>query len=93
MSRESDVVEDIFIRIRDILGEEFKGEIAIRIDAEETKIRQDWGGIESYIAKKKDRMRRREIAITELRRGTTVKEVVNLTGMCRSHLYKLLKTK
>lgn len=91
MSREKDIVEDIFFRIKAVLGHEFNGAIEIKLDEEEKRIRMDWGGTEPYIPKKKDRTKAKQIALEQLNRGVPIKNVVNDTGISRTQVYMLLK--
>lgn len=91
MSREKDIVEDMFSRVKAILGNEFKGEIILKLEQEEQRIRMDWGGTEPYIPKKKDRTELKKTAIKLLNSGVPIKKVVNDTGICRTDVYMLLK--
>jgi len=91
MTKEKDIVEDIFSRVRSILGDEFKDQIIIKLEQEEIKIRHDWGGTEPYIAKKRDREKRKQEVKEELNRGSTIKEVTRKTGICRTVIYDMLK--
>ena len=93
MSRDKDVVTDIFNRVRKILGVQFSGEINMRLNQEELKIRRDWGGGVQYIRKDPDPSEAREKAINLVRQGTPIKVVVKSTGISRSQLYLLLKSK
>lgn len=93
MSKDKDVVTDIFHRVRGILGAQFSGEINIRLNQEELKIRRDWGGGVQYIRKDPDRSEAREKAVNLVRQGTPIKVVVKSTGISRSQLYLLLKSR
>lgn len=88
--KEKDIVEDIFFRVKNILGHEFKGEIVLKLEEEEQKIRQDWGGTEPYIPKKK-KGKANQDAITALKNGDSIKKVVNDVGISRRQVYLLLK--
>ena len=89
----TDIVDDIFTRVKTILGDDFKGEIAVKLDNEETRIRQQWGGTESYIAMKKSKERKRQQVIKELRDGNSVASISENTGISRVHIYRLLKAR
>ncbi len=93
MTQEADIVEDIFSRVKQILGDEFKGEIAIKLKNEEEKVRQSWGGTESYVAKRKNSKESKKQALTDLNRGVPVKEVIKRSGISRTRVYELLKRK
>jgi len=93
MSREKDIIEDIFFRVKEVLGAQFQGEIILKLEQEEKKIRMDWGGTEPYIPKKPDRNKAKQRAIEQLNRGVPIKKVVNDTGICRTQVYMLLKRK
>jgi len=87
----SDIVDDIFNRIKNILGDDFKGEIALKLENEEKTIRQFWGGTTSYILRKKIDKERRKKAMEELKKGVPVKQVSEITGMSKVHIYRLLR--
>jgi len=89
----TDIVDDIFTRVKNILGDDFKGEIAVKLENEETRIRQQWGGTESYIAMKKSKERKRQQVIKELREGNSVASISDNTGISRVHIYRLLKAR
>ena len=89
--KEKDIVEDIFFRVKAILGHEFKGEIVLKLEQEEQRVRMDWGGTEPYIPKKRDRNKEKQKAIDDLNRGVPIPKVVNDTGISRTQLYVLLK--
>jgi len=91
MTKRSDIVDDIFTRIKDVLGDEFKGQIVVRLEQEEVRIRQDWGGTEHYVLKKRDREKKKAQAMEELKRGARICDVVNSTGISRTQIYKMLK--
>lgn len=90
--KEKDIVEDIFYRVKNILGHEFKGEIVIKLEQEEQKIRQDWGGTEPYIPKRA-KEKAKQKAIAALKKGDPIKKVVNDTGISRTQVYMLLRNK
>lgn len=87
MTKEKDIVEDIFFRVKEILGAEFKGQIALRLEKEEERVRVDWSGAGHYVPKKNNKKKVRE----ELARGTPVSELSNKTGISRAQVYRLLK--
>lgn len=93
MIEERDIVEDIFTRIRKILGQEYQGDIAGKIDTEEQRIRQEWGGSETYVSKKRGNEQKREQALQDLKRGIPANEVSRKTGISRAQVYRLLKGK
>lgn len=88
--KEKDIVEDIFFRVKNILGHEFKGEIVLKLEQEEQRIRQDWGGTEPYIPKRA-KEKAKQKAMEALRNGEPIKKVVNDTGISRTQVYLLLK--
>ena len=89
----SDIVDDIFTRIKTILGNDFNGDIVLKIEAEEDRVRKDWGGDGKYIKKKKNKDKRREQVISEIRQGNSVAVISRNTGMSKVHIYRLLKSK
>lgn len=91
--REKDIVEDIFCRVKTILGPQFSGEINLKLQQEEKKIRNDWGGTEPYIQKKCDRTELKRLAIEQVNQGIPVHKVVKNTGISRTQVYFLLKTR
>lgn len=93
MIEERDIVEDIFTRIRKILGQEYQGDIAGKIDTEEQRIRQEWGGSETYVPKKRVNKQKKEQALQDLKKGVPANEVSRKTGISRSLVYELLKRK
>jgi len=85
-----DIVEDIFLRVKNILGNDCNLEIRSKLEDEEYKVREDWGGTEPYILKK-NKERAKQRAIEALKNGATVKQVVSDTGISRTQVYMLLK--
>jgi len=88
-----DIVDDIFKRVRSVLGSNFNGEIRIKLEKEEVRVRQAWGGTEPYIRKKPNIEKRRHEARQHLNRGYTVKQVEKTVSLSRSEIYKLLRKK
>ncbi len=94
MTHDSDIVEDIFARVKQILGDEFKGDIAIKLKNEEEKVRQSWGGSHQYVSNQRWRNRKKkEQALEDLNKGVPVNEVVKSKGISRTEVYRLLKRK
>lgn len=91
MKKENDIVDDIFTRIKDILGDEFQGQIVVKLDDVETKIRQDWGGTEPYIARKKDIQKRKSVALEKLKCGLSVSEAAKQSGVSETLIYTMLR--
>lgn len=89
--KEKDIVEDIFFRVKAILGPQFKGEIVLQLEQEEQRIRMDWGGTEPYIPKKRDRNKLKQKALEDINRGVPIPKVVNDTGISRTQVYMLVK--
>ena len=93
MIHDKDIVRDIFYRVKEVLGPEFKGEIAIRLEQEEKKVRMDWGGTEPYIRKIPDRDSVKSVVLEKIRSGSPVSKVSKDTGICKSKIYQLLRMK
>lgn len=95
MDDTTDIVEDIFSRVRQILGSRFDGEIAIKLEREENFVRKAWGGSDIYIPKIKRCSRKitKEAAISDVNNGIPVKEVIKNRGISRTEMYRLLKRK
>lgn len=93
MMRDVDIVEDIFARVREILGDRFAGEISVKLAEEEDRVRQAWGGTEPYVAKRRDRGCIKKMAMDKLNHGAPIQAVVNETGISRAGIYRLLKRK
>lgn len=93
MMRDVDIVEDIFARVKEILGDQFAGDISVKLAAEEIKVRQTWGGTEPYIAKKRLPRDVKKKAMDKLNHGVPIREVVSETGISRTEVYRLLKRK
>lgn len=91
--KEKDIVEDIFCRVKTILGQQFNGEIDIKLQHEERRIRNDWGGTEPYIHKKCDKTELKRLAIEQVNQGIPVNKVAKNTGISRTQVYLLLKTR
>lgn len=87
MTKEKDIVEHIFFRVKEILGSEFKGQIALRLEKEEEKVRMDWACTRPYILKNKNKKKIK----TELAKGTLIKDLPEKTGISRRQIYRLLK--
>ncbi len=91
MKKENDIVDDIFTRVKAILGDEFNGQIVVKLEDIETRIRQDWGGTEPYISKKRDIEKRKSIALEKLKEGKSLKEVAKQAGICETYVYMMRK--
>lgn len=89
----SDIVDDIFTRIKTILGNNFDGDIVLKIDAEEDNVRKEWGGDGHYVSKKKNKEKRRAQVVSEIRQGNSVATISRNTGMSKVHIYRLLKSR
>lgn len=89
--RENDIVEDMFYRVKEILGDGFEGEIVLKLEKAEQSIRQDWGGTEPYIAKRRISNTKKQKIIDDLRKGVPVKKVVNDSGVSVTYAYNLLR--
>lgn len=87
MKSDNDIVEDIFQRVRKILGENANAEITVRLEKEEANVRHEWGGADAYIAKTRSKNRLK----VELSRGTAIKDMPDRLGISRSTVYRLLK--
>lgn len=87
-----DIVEDIFLRVKNILGNDCNLEIRSKLEDEEYKVREDWGGTEPYILKK-NKERAKQRAIEALKNGATVKQAASDTGISRTLVYMLMKRK
>ena len=88
----SDIVDDIFLRIKNVLGNDFDGEILLKIEKEEINIRQDWSGTTAYVTKHKLKEEKRKKVDEEIKNGVPVKIIARNTGMSRGHIYRLLKS-
>lgn len=91
MTQDADIVEDIFARVKQILGDEFKGDIAIKLKNEEEKVRQSWGGTEPYISKRRNKSEIKNKVLNDLSHGVPVNEVSKSSGISRAQVYRLLK--
>lgn len=87
MTRERDIIEDIFARIREIL----RGQYERELEQEEARVREDWGGTEPYIAKRRVREEVKKQALNDLNHGVPMNDVVSKTGISRAQVYRLLK--
>ncbi len=94
MTHDSDIVEDIFSRVKEILGDKFNGEIIVKLENEEEKIRQSWGGERPYISSTKSkRQKKNKKVLRDLNEGRPIEEVVSNNGISRAAVYRLLKRK
>ena len=50
-----DVVDDIFDRVKQILGDKFSGEVSVLLEKEEKSVRKSYGGESHYIGHEKRR--------------------------------------
>lgn len=94
MTQDADIVEDIFTRIKEILGDKFDGEILVRLENEEKKVRQSWGGVHRYVSNERwKNKKKKEQALKDLNNGASVNNVVKERGISRAETYRLLKRK
>lgn len=89
----NDIVEDIFTRVKEILGDEFGGQIRVKLDSIESGIRRDWGGGDAYIARKRDIEQRKADALDKLKQGLSVREASAQSGASVSCIYMMLRRK
>lgn len=79
----------------DYMLDEIKAEIPAITDAQlaaiEAKTRQEWGGDEAYISKRKIKHAQKQKAVNEYINGIATKEIKKNTGVGRATLYRHLK--
>lgn len=88
----SDIVDDIFTRVRSMLGDDFEGKIEIKLDEVENDVRKYWGGRDAYVTKKNGR-KIRENALREINNGTPISVVIQKYAISRTGVYSLLRRK
>lgn len=93
MIDDKDIVNDIFLRVREILGPDFKGNIRMKLEKEEIAVRKDWGGAELYVNKHPERRERRKKVQENFKKGMTIPELMKEQGISRTQVYALLKRK
>ena len=91
MIDDKDIVNDIFLRIKQILGPEFKGQIKVLLEDEESAVRKDWGGSEPYIQKKPKNKRIK--VVEKITEGKSIDVIASESGINRATVYRLLKRK
>lgn len=79
----------------DYMLQEIKTEIPAitdeQLQAIEEKTRQQWGGDEAYISKKKIKSSQKDKAVNDYIDGMALKEIKKSTGVGRATLYRHLK--
>lgn len=95
MDDTTDIVDDIFSRVRKILGNNFNGDIALRLENEECAVRRHWGGVDTYVPKIKRRQRdiAKKNALNEINKGVRVIDAAKKNGISRAEVYRLLNKK
>jgi hypothetical protein len=82
-----DFVSDLLKRLKRLLPSISDQEL----ESFEESIRNDWGGAEPYIAKKKISAEKKKRAVDEYIGGRPLKEIREKTGVSRASLYRHLK--
>lgn len=89
----SDIVDDIFSRVREILGENFNGEVAVRLKKEEEMVRKMWGGSDIYVPKikRESRQIKKNNVLKDINRGNRINDVAQKHGISRTQIYEYIK--
>ena len=88
-----DVVDDIFDRVKQILGDKFGGDVSISLEKEEKLVRRLYGGGSHYVGheKRRETDRAKQAAIVLIKQGVSVKEASKKAGVCHDVVYRILR--
>lgn len=92
MTVKTDLIDDIFDRVKNIIGADSNATVKIALESEKDKVRLERGGSSQYIFKS-SKVDKKCIILSELRKGLTVKEISSSTGISRTLIYNYLKSK
>ena len=92
MTVKTDLIDDIFDRVKNILGADSNATVKVALETEKNKLRLEHGGSNQYICKS-SKIDKKCIILSELRKGLTVKEISSSTGISRTLIYNYLKSK
>ena len=88
-----DVVDDIFDRVKQILGEKFSGEVTVLLEKEEKEIRKIYGKDAHYVGsyERKLKAEAKKNALILIRQGVSVSQASKKSGISHNEMYKLLR--
>ena len=88
-----DVVDDIFDRVKQILGDKFSGEVSVMLEKEEKSVRKSYGGESHYIGhqKRRETDKAKQAALVLIKQGVSVKEASKKAGICHDVVYRILR--
>lgn len=88
-----DVVDDIFDRVKKILGDKFNGEVSVLLEKEEKSVRKSYGGESHYIGhqNRRETDKAKQAALVLIKQGVSVKEASKKAGVCHDVVYRILR--
>lgn len=88
-----DVVDDIFDRVKQILGDKFNGEVSVLLEKEEKSVRKSYGGESHYIGhqNRRETDKAKQAALVLIKQGVSVKEASKKAGVCHDVVYRILR--
>ena len=91
----SDIVDDIFTRLKTILGDKFEGDVKLTLQKEEKAIRGTYGGCDWYIGgnSRRDKQEALKIALVKVQNGVPVVQASKSVGINHNTVYKFLRKK
>lgn len=90
-----DVVDDIFDRVKQILGEKFTGEVSVLLEKEEKAVRVYYGGGRYYIGhiSRRESAQAKKVVLELMRQGMSAREAGKKAGICQDTVYRFLRKK
>ncbi len=87
-----DVVDDIFDRVKQILGEKLGGEVSVLLEKEEKIVRRLYGGDMTYIGHsgRRETAKAKQKALVMIRQGVSVKDASKKVGIGHMTMYRYL---
>lgn len=88
-----DIVDDIFTRLKTILGDKFEGDVKLTLQTEEKEIRGIYGGCKWYIGgnSRRDKKEALKTAVMSIRNGVSVVKASKDAGISHDTVYRFLR--
>ena len=87
-----DVIDEMFERVKQILGEKFDGEVSILLENEEEAMRKKYGGESHFVGsyRRRGTQKAKKKALELIRQGVSVENASKKVGIGHMTMYRFL---
>ena len=88
-----DVIDEMFDRVKQILGEKFGGEVSILLENEEKAMRKKYGGESHFVGsyKRRETEEAKKKVLLRISQGVSVQQASKEAGVCQDTIYRFLR--